>query len=134
MANLNCGCRFSCTGIAVIASLILGIIAAFLRITAVITLSPLFLGIVFGIAVVYLAIILFFTGMGGCVARRCETALNAVLFGIVGTIVAVAVLFAVTFAATSVLGAIINGLLIFFFALIITATTCLIKCLAECKD
>lgn len=134
MANINCGCRLNCTGVALVTSLIVGIITAFLRITAVITIAPLFLGIAFGIAVVYLAVILLISGLGGCIARRCESALNAVLLGIVGTILTSGILFAITFAATSVIGAIITGALLFFFALIITSTACFVRCLTECND
>ena len=134
MANMNCYCRFNCTGIALIVSLLVGIVAAFLRITATITLSTLFLGIAAGVALVFLAIILFITGLGRCVSRRCETALNAVLLGIVGTIITAVILLAITFVATSVIGAIITGALLFFVTLIITASVCLIKCLAACDD
>lgn len=134
MDNMNCGCKINCVGIAFIVSLIVGIVAAFLTITAVITLSPLFLGIAFGIAIVYLAVIFLVTGFGNCFTRRCEGALNALLLGILGTIITSGILFAVTFAATSVIGAIIAGALLFFFALIVTATACLVRCLAECVD
>ncbi|MEE1224963.1 MAG: hypothetical protein UH081_06880 [Clostridia bacterium] len=58
MTNFFCGCRNSCVALAVFASLIVGIITAVLRFTAVITLTPAFLWVLFGIAVVYLTILL----------------------------------------------------------------------------
>ena len=134
MANVNCGCKFNCTGLAVITSLIIGIVGAFLTITAVITLAPLFLGIVIGIALIFLIALLLTVGSGNCISRRCETALDALLVGIIGTVVTAALLLAVTFAATSVIGAIVVGLLLFFVSLIITESACLARCLAECND
>ena len=52
----NCNCRYNCLLLSIIASLIIGVITAFLRITAVITVTPAFLWVSLGIAVVYLAI------------------------------------------------------------------------------
>ena len=58
MSIVNCGKRRECSGIALVASLIIGIIAAFLQITAVITLTPIFYIVALGIAIVYLAVTL----------------------------------------------------------------------------
>ncbi len=120
--------RPTCTTLAVIASAILGVVAAFLQITAVITVTPAFLWVALGIAVVYLAILLATTGCCRASANcRCgNCALAAVLTGILGTALTSVVLLAITFAATSIVGAIIVGLLIFFLSLIITATACLV--------
>ncbi len=136
MTNYNCGCRINCTGIAVIAAIIIGIITAFLTFSAVIALTPAFLWVLLGIAVVYLAITLIIspvirnTGIVGCV---CET-VPVLLAGILGTILLSIVLLGITFAATSVIGAIITGLLLAFFSLMIITTACLVKCVAGCRD
>ena len=122
----NCENRFSCVTLSLIASLVIGIVTAFLQITAVITLTPAFLWVTLGIAVVYLAANLF-GARGGCCS-----ALYAVLAGILGTVLFSVVLLGVTFAATSVIGAIFAGLLLFFFSLTITATACLVRCKANC--
>ena len=134
MANINCGCKINCTGLAVITSLIISIVGVFLTITAVITLAPLFLGIVIGVALLFLVVLLLTIGSGNCIFKRCEATLDALLVGIIGTIVTAALLLAVTFAATSVIGAIVTGLLLFFVSLIITASACLARCLAECNE
>ncbi len=132
----NCSCRFNCTLFAVIASVIIGIIGALLNITAVITVTPAFLWVLFGIAVVYLAITLlasaFARGLGirNCVCRI----LNTLFTGILGTILTSVILLGITFAATSILGAVIVGLLLGFFALTIITTTCLIKCILGCDE
>lgn len=134
MTLLQCNCRCRCTTAAIIISLILGIVAAFLQITAVIAIAPLFLGIAFGIAVVYLGLLF----LGASIARRREDgeckcpALNTILVGILGTILFSLVLVLIDVAAASVIGAILVGLLVFFFSLIFTATTCLIRTLFEC--
>lgn len=124
----NCENRFGCVTLSFIASLVIGIIAAFLRITAVITLTPAFLWVALGIAVVYLALNLLAYER----SARCCTALYAVLAGALGTALLSVILLGVTFAATSVIGAIFAGLLLFFLSLLVSSTACLIACRANC--
>ena len=135
MAIFCCENRPSCTSLAVIASAILGVIAAFLRITAVITVTPAFLWVALGIAVVYLAILLATTGCNQsarcCRCRSC--ALAAVLAGILGTALVSVILLAITFVATSIIGAILVGLLIFFLSLILSATACMVASCCGCE-
>ena len=135
MAIFCCENRPSCTSLAVIVSAILGVIAAFLRITAVITVTPAFLWVALGIAVVYLAILLATTGCNQsarcCRCRGC--ALTAVLAGILGTALVSVILLAITFVATSIIGAILVGLLIFFLSLILSATACMVAGCCGCE-
>ena len=136
MANMNCCCKADCTGLAVVASIIIGIIAAFLRFSAVITVTPAFLWVTFGIAVVYLAATLLVSlvargiGIRGCIC----SILPVLLTGILGTILTSVVLLAITFVATSVIGAIITGLLLAFFSITLTTIACLAKCITGCND
>ncbi|MBQ7040008.1 MAG: hypothetical protein IJN39_05515 [Clostridia bacterium] len=136
MSGRSCCYRSSCTGLAIVASIIIGIITAFLTITATITVTPAFLWVVFGIAVSYLAVVLITLSLAeGFGIRDCICAvLPVLLIGILGTILISVVLLAIEFAATSVVGAIITGLLLLFFSLIITETACLANCLAGCND
>lgn len=119
-----------CIGASVIASIVIGIIAAVLRFTAVITLTPAFLWVALGIAIVYLGIALLSSGHGTnrCVCRS----LSAFLVGILGTALTALILLGITFAATSVIGAIISGALLFFLSLTVTTAACLVKCKYEC--
>lgn len=138
MALFTCNCRSNdgCTVAALIVSAIIGVIAAFLQITAVITVAPVFLWVVFGIAVVYLAALV----VSVLVSRRVDNAgcvcpaLNALLAGILGSILFAVVLLAVGIVATSIISAILVGLLLFFFALTFTASACLVRCIANCGD
>ncbi len=128
MAIFGCGCRNTCTSIAVVTSLIIGVVAAFLRIMAIITVTPAFLWVTFGIAVVYLAILLANALFAPTDATVCTAkTVTAILAGIVGTVLFSVVLLAIPFAATSVVGAVLTGVLLFFFSLIIAATACLVK-------
>ena len=132
MAFLNCDCRCNCTPLAFIASLIIGVVAAFLQITAVITVTPAFLWVLFGIAVGFLGI-----GVLTADCRRCDSgcscnALSGLLIGALGTALVAVILLGVTFAATSVVGAIFTGLLLFFFAFLLGSAACLIR--ARCAD
>ncbi len=136
MALFSCGNKLSCTTAAIIASVIIGVVAAFLRITAVITVTPAFLWVVLGIAVVYLAILLVTQSLAQR-SYRCNTLctiLSILLLAILGTVLLSVVLLAIEFVATSVVGAILTGLLLFFFSLIISTTACFIKCAADCDD
>lgn len=128
MAIFSCGCKSDCAGLAIVSSIIIGIITAFLRYTAVITVTPAFLWVTLGIAVVYLAVLLAVSPTirrTGCVCNN----LPVLLAGILGTVLLSIVLLAIPFAATSVIGAIITGALLLFFSLIITTVACLINCI-----
>ena len=133
----DCNCRISCPLLSIAASIIIGVITAFLTITAVITLTPAFLWVVLGIAVVYLAVTL----ISAAIAQDRETRLgclcpiiSTLLTGILGAILLAIVLLGIEFAATSIIGAIIAGGLLAFLSLLITSTACLIKCLLRCND
>lgn len=123
--------RCDCTLFAIVASVIIGIITAFLRITAVITVTPAFLWVLFGIAIGFLAVLLGISprlqrsDTDGCLC----TVIPALLTGILGTVLLSAILLAITFVATSIIGAIITGLLLLFFSLTITSAACLVKCI-----
>ncbi len=133
MINISCDCKSDCTTLGVIASVIIGIIAGILRFTAVITVTPAFLWVTLGIAVVYLAILLFTSVRRETGGRHCLCgSLKALLFGILGTILFSVILLAIPFAATSVLGAIITGLLLTFLSLIFTSTVCQVRCETGC--
>lgn len=133
----NCGCRtrLGCTLLAAIAAVILGIVAGFLQITAVITVTPLLLWVALAIAVVYLAVLTVVTGMaptGACRPCMCAT-LNTVLAGILATALFAVVLLAVGITATSVASAILVGLLTASLTLTLASSACLIKCMADCE-
>ena len=131
--NNPCGCKYNCTLLAFIASLVIGIVTAFLRITAVITVTPAFLWVLFGISVGYLLL----TQAASVFIRDCSRCiretLSALLFGALATALLSVVLLGITFVATSVIGAILTGLLLFAFSFTLTSSACLTKCLA-CPD
>lgn len=123
MSLFNCNCECSCTVAAVIASAIVGVVTAFLQIAGVISVAPVFLCVVFGIAVAYLGVLVVATALarrsGQCICK-CDT-LHALLIGILGTILFAMVLLAVGIVATSVVSAILVGLVLFFFSLTLQA-------------
>ena len=136
MTISNCETKFNCTGIAIVASLILGIIAAFLQITAVLTIPPiLFAGVVI-IALVYLAVALIAISLthASTTCRTLCSVLSVLLFGILGSVLFAVILLIIDVAATSVIGSILVGLLAFSFSLLLMTTACLIKCIARCDD
>ena len=130
MNRNDCDCTISCTGISVLISIIIGIITAILRYTAVITVTPAFLWVLLGIAIGFLGITLLTSVIG---RGHCCDFLNTFLTGILGTVLASIILLGITFAATSIIGAIISGALLFFFSLMITTATCLINCRNNCN-
>ncbi len=135
MAFCGCNDRWTCPAIAVVVSALVGVVTAFLQITAVITVAPLFFQSVIAIAVLLLAVTLLCaaaTNDDSCNICVCR-ALKAQLLGILGSILAALVLLAVGFPATSILGAAIVGVLLFFFSLALTSTACVVKCLF-CAD
>lgn len=126
MCNRNCN-RNECLIVAIASSVVIGIVAAVLRITGIITTTPAFLWVLFGIAVVYLAIAFVVSSL-----RRFDTPYSAralistFIAGILGTILFSVVLLGITFVATSAVGAVLTGLLLASFSLIITTTACIV--------
>lgn len=136
MSNNNCNCRPSCTTFSLIAAAIIGVITAFLRLTATITVTPAFLWVLFGVAVGYLAVTLIASallGRSGIRACACSV-VPYLLAGILGTVLTSVVLLGITFVATSIVGAIITGLALFFFSLTVTQTACLVRCFSCDED
>lgn len=133
MAPFSCESGKSCTLLAVIAAVIVGVVTAFLQITAVITVTPVLLWVAFGIAVVYLGILTAAAVLAGQSATgSCRRGgLAAVLTGILGTALLAGILLAAGIVATSVFSAILVGLLAAFFTLMLTGAACLILCLSE---
>ena len=136
MTCSNCETKINCTGIAIVASLILGIIAAFLQITAVLTLTPILLASVIIIALVYLAVTLIAISLtqNSTACRTLCSVLSVLLFGILASVLFATILLIIVVPTTSVIGAILVGLLVFSFSLILLSTACLIKCFARCDD
>lgn len=129
MTTNNCPQRISCGFLAVVSSLIIGIITAFLSITGTITLTPAFLWVTLGIGVGYIAILLIASAIKG---HGCECSCGAastLLTGALGTALFSLVLLAITFAEASLTLAIITGILLFFLSLTLTSAACLIKCI-----
>ncbi|MBO4938297.1 MAG: hypothetical protein J6C98_04770 [Oscillospiraceae bacterium] len=132
MSIFNCNSKFNCTVAAIVASTIIGVLAAFFQITAAITVSTAFVWVAFGISVGYLAVLVaaaaLKNGGNSCIC----SALNILLTGILGSILITLILLAFGIVATSVLSAILVGLLLFFFALTFTGSACYVRCLFDC--
>ncbi|MBR5478986.1 MAG: hypothetical protein IKU84_02295 [Clostridia bacterium] len=124
MIERNCGCSFGCGGVALIVSIAIGVLSAIFRYLAIITVTPAFLWVVFGIAIGFLGISLLTQRNDSCECR----ALAPYLAGILGTILTSVILLGITFAATSLIGAIITGALLFFFSYMIINAVCKISC------
>lgn len=134
----TCSCRYKCTCIiaALIAAIIIGVIASFLQITAAITITPAFLWTLFGIGVGLLAVLLLATSeMHNAHVGWCQcTTLNAVLIGLLGTVLFAVVLLGVGIVATSVTSAVLVGLLLFSFSFALSTLACHIRAIANCGD
>jgi hypothetical protein len=131
----SCCCRWSCAAVALVVSVILGVVAAFLQFAGVIAVAAALLGVAFAVAVGYLAVLL----VAAVLLRRRETerclcgALGTALAGSLGTALFSVVLLVVDVAATSAIGAILVGLLVLFATLLLTGTACLVQCIAGCE-
>lgn len=135
MSMFGCNCRCNCTLAAIFLSVIAGVLGAFLQITGVITVAPSFLWTVFGIAVAFLGVYLLTSFQCNCDnLRECECdTLNTALAGVLGTVLFALVLLSVGIVATSVVSAILVGLTIGFFALLLTATACFVRTRFHCS-
>ena len=130
MDAFRCSCRCKCPVFAIIASAVVGVVAAFLQILGTITVTPAFLWVALGVATVYLAVLLL---SGAREQQPCRCAnLGVLLAGILGTVLFSIVLLAVGVAATSVVSAILVGILLFFLALTYTGAACTVRNREDC--
>lgn len=135
MRNSNCNSRVDCAFLSIAAAVIVGLVAAIAQFTAIVTFTTVFYIVAFGVAVLFLAILLALVPTLYKVSCQscCISNIKLTTLGILGTIVTSIILIAVGFAATSVLGAIFVGLLAAFFTLMVTSIVCTINCAGECK-
>ncbi len=135
MTNSNCSPNIGCSWFAVLVGIILGIITGFLRFSAVITITPVFFWVTFGIAVATLFILFLTTQFTRLPSKDCTClTVTTLLVGVLGTILSSLILLAFAFVATSIIGAIITGFLVFFFTLNIAALACLTTCSTDCNE
>lgn len=136
--NMNCcSCRnyCTCTVAALVLSVVLGIVAAFLQISGTITVTAAFLWVALGIGVVYLGVTL----VASALAKRAEgtackcAALTAQLLGALATALVALVLLGVGVVATSVVSALLVGLLVASLVLTLASTACLARNLFGCS-
>ncbi len=130
-----CNNKNDCLIIAIASSIVIGITAAILSFTAIISVTPAFLWVVLGVAIVFLggalAISALKRSLGIC--RCVRKTIPYILTGILAAILSSIILLAIPFAATSAIGTILVGVLLFSFALTISTTACLTLCIAnEC--
>ncbi|MBQ8541836.1 MAG: hypothetical protein IJ435_10260 [Clostridia bacterium] len=131
----NCSCRQNCMGIGVLVSIVIGIIAGFLAASGMLAVSTPFLWALFAIGVVSLGLLLTLTVVSSARSLRCIcNSLSLLLTGILGTLLVSVILLVIDIATASIIGAIITGLLFLFFALLITSSACLLRCIADCDD
>ncbi len=131
----SCNSRVNCTGIAVLVSIVIGIIAGFLTFSGILTVSTPFLWAVFAIGIVSLGLLLTLSIISGARTTWCICfSRPLILTGILGTILTSVILLVIDIVAASVAGAIITGLLLLFFALIITTAACLVRCITNCDN
>ena len=131
----NCNCRPNCTFIAVLASIVIGIIAGFLTVSGILTLPTPFLWVGLAVSLISLGLLLIlsvipYQKITHCL---CDT-IRLILTGILGAILTSVILLVIDIATASVIGAIIVGLLFLFLSLIITTLACLLRCLTDCDD
>lgn len=136
MTLFNCGCRCNCSTASAAAGAVIGVLTAFLQITGVIAIAPVFLWVAFAAAAVYLGVLVLAAAAAGRLDREsCVcTSLNTLLAGILGTILLAVVLLVVDIAAASVLGAVLAGLLVFFAVLTFAGTACFVRYLLNCRS
>ncbi len=135
MNGCNSVFRCPCVLAAGIVSLIVGIVAAFLQITGMIAIGTPLLWVLLGIAVVYQGLLVVAAALDRS-EERCSclcAVLRALLAGILGTILFAVILLVVDIAAGSLLGALLTGLLLFSFALTLTASACFVRSLLGCE-
>ena len=136
MALFNSCCKRDCTLYALLISLLAGIVTGFLHFIGIITLAVPFLWAALGFGSTYLGILpLTLALLRRPVCRCCLcSALNAVLTGLLGTVLLATALLFFGLAAADVICALLVGLLAAALALALGGTACLVRCLADGED
>ena len=135
MALIDCGGKRSCacTLYSIFSSVIFGIVAVILRLCGLVAFQPAFLWVLLIVSLVYLTVLIAAPAYGNHL-RECKcTILNTLLAGILGTVVFSGLLLGLGCIKWTVLSAVLGGLLIAFFSLMVTNTACFVKCLAFCE-
>ena len=133
MASFCCKCKNGCALVAFVVSLLIGVVAGFLRYSAAITVTPAFWWAIFGIAVGFLAIGVATPCYDRCAGGGLDSPLTALVFGALATVLFSVILLAADFAATSIAGAIFTGLALFSFAFLLGSAACLVIAKCDCK-
>lgn len=135
MRQTNCNTRVDCAFLAIAAAIIVGIVSAIAQFTAIVTFTTVFYIVAFGVAVLFLTVLLALVPVLYKVTCQscCGSNVKLATIGILGAIAASIVLLAVGFAATSSIGAVFVGLLAAFFTLTVTSIVCTINCASECR-
>ena len=131
-----CGCKTKCdcTILAVIASVIAGIVTTFLTFSGTIVIPQFVLWIFFGIVLGFLGLSLITAPfIGKREANTCLcTSLTSFFVGIFGTVLLSLALVLIDIAAGGILASILTGLLFGLFTLAITSAACIVKNLFDC--
>ena len=135
MKQTCCNTRVDCAFLAMATAIIVGIVAAIAQFTAIVTFTTIFYIVAFGVAALFLAVLLALVPVLYRVACQNCCAYNVKLatLGILGSVVTSIILIAGEFAATSVLGAVFVGVLAASFALMVMSIICTINCVSVCK-
>lgn len=130
-----CGCRTKCdcTIFAVIASVIVGIVAAFLSFSAILAVPAFVYWIFFGVALVLLAVTLFTAPF---ICRNKENfclcaSLNTFIAGVLGTVLFSLILLLIDLTA-GLLFSLLTGLLFGLFTLTVTSVACIVRNIFDC--
>lgn len=132
-----CGCksRCDCTVFAVIASVIVGVVTAFLNFSLTIAVPQFVLWIFFGVALIALVAALLTAPFvnkketDGCLC----SALSALITGVLGTVLFSLILVLADIATAGLLGSVLTGLLFAFFTLTVTSVACLARSIFNCQ-
>ena len=130
-----CGCKpkCECSLFAIIASVIAGIVTAFLSFSATLAVPAFVYWIFLGVALVLLAVSL----VSAPLTSRCKenycicTSLTALLTGVLGTVLFSLILLLIDLTA-GILSALLTGLLFGFFTLTVTSAACIVRNLFDC--
>lgn len=125
----NCSCRFSCSGIALLLSAVVGVVTALLTVTGTVIVEPLFLIVATSVAAGFVAVTYIAALLRNQTCSICKcTTIKTLLIGAIGALLTGILLLAVTFPATSILGAVITGFYLAFLTLIFAQSTCYATC------
>ena len=130
----DCGCKFGCVAASIVSGIVIAIITAILGFLSLITVTPVFLWVTLGIAVVLLALAFLRYSGDGISACSGGGSLTMLVISLIATALGSVILLGSSFGSLGLIGSGILGLTVGFLFAALVSLGCIIIEGANCGE